>query len=291
MTRLAVAGTLFAMHPAYLDAWLKQSAIEAMLPESIQQLAAAFGRGPAEAANPDPIREGATAIVPVRGLLGPTGMGARTETNILAERIRSLAADPKVGAIVLDIQSPGGYVFGTQEAGDAIFEARSAKPVVAVANTYAYSAAYWLASQCSAFFATPSGEVGSVGVRLAHSDQSEFENKIGIKTTLIASHPDKISAHPYAPLADVDLQELQALVDDSNVKFIAAIARGRGMTASQVPGVHGSGKSFSAEKATTNGAIDGVMTLRDVVAKYSSSRARLSLMKRQAAARGAAALI
>ncbi|MDP3550617.1 MAG: S49 family peptidase [Novosphingobium sp.] len=283
MTRLAVAGTLFAMHPAYLDAWLKQNTLEAIMPTSVQQLVAAFGRGPAEAANPDPIREGATAIVPIRGMIGPVGMGARTETNVLAERIRSLAADPKIGAIVLDIHSPGGYVFGTQEAGDAIYEARASKPVVAVANTYAYSAAHWLATQASAFFATPSGEVGSVGVRSGHVDQSGLEEKLGLKTTLIASHPDKIAGHSYGPLADEDRAWLQALVDEYNGNFVAAIARGRGISVAQVANIHGTGKTFSATKAAANGTIDGVMTLRDVVAKYSSSRARLSLMKRQAA--------
>lgn len=283
MTRLAVAGTLFAMHPAYLDVWLKQNTLEAMMPTSVQQLVAAFGRGPAEAANPDPIREGATAIVPIRGMIGPAGMGARTESNVLADRIRSLADDPKIGAIVLDIQSPGGYVFGTQEAGDAIFEARSAKPVVAVANTYAYSAAHWLATQASAFYATPSGEVGSVGVRSGHVDQSGFEEKLGLKTTLIASHPDKIAGHGFAPLADEDRAELQAFVDEYNAKFVAAIARGRGITASQVGAIHGTGKTFSADKAASRGTIDGVMSLRDVVAKYGSSRNRLSLMRRQAA--------
>lgn len=291
MTRLAVAGTLFAMHPAYLDVWLKQNTLEAIMPTSLQQLVAAFGRGPAEAANPDPIREGATAIVPIRGMIGPAGMGARTESNVLADRIRTLADDPKIGAIVLDIQSPGGYVFGTQEAGDAIFEARSAKPVVAVANTYAYSAAHWLATQASAFYATPSGEVGSVGVRSGHVDQSGLEEKLGLKTTLIASHPDKIAGHGFAPLADEDRAELQAFVDEYNTKFVAAIARGRGIPASQVSSVHGTGKTFSADKAAARGTIDGVMTLRDVVAKYGSSRNRLSLMRRQAAVSEALASI
>lgn len=275
---------LWAMHPGYLDAMFKRQTIEAMLPDAIRALAS-FGKEAAREA--DPIREGATVIVPIRGALSPRGEYGGTPTAKFADRMREYAADPKIGAIVLDIQSPGGLVWGTQEAGDAVYGARQAKPVVAVANPYAFSAAYWIGSQASAFYATNSGEVGSVGVRGGHVDQSGFEEKIGFKTTLIASSPEKIAAHPYAPLSEDDRAEIQAQVDEMNEAFTAAIARGRGMAASAVAGIHGSGKTFSAAKATASGAIDGVMTLRDVVAKYGSSRSRLALMRRQAQIRRA----
>lgn len=280
---------LWAMHPAFLDAVLKRGTLEAILPEALQKIAGMAG--PQEAKAADPIREGATVIVPVRGTLAPQGVisGVVTPTDVLAARMREFAADPKIGAIILDIRSPGGLVYGTAEAGDAIFEARQAKPVIAVANPYSFSAAYWLGAQAQAFYCSTSGEVGSVGVRSGHTDMSGFEDKIGMKTTLIASSPDKIAGHPYAPLSDEDRAEIQASVDESNQAFIAAIARGRGMKAADVPGVHGSGRVFSAAAATAAGAIDGVMTLREVVAKYSSSRSRLDLMRRRAAVSAAAA--
>jgi signal peptide peptidase SppA len=274
---------LFAMHPAFLDSWIRTGMAERLTAHSVSAPEAsvvAAARG-----NPDPIREGATVVIPIRGMLGPTGLGRpTTATDVLAERVRGFAADPKVGAIVLDVQSPGGYVFGTQEAGDAIFEARASKPVVAVANQFAFSAAHWLASQASEFWATPSGEVGSVGVRAAHLDASGFEERIGFKTTLIASHPDKISGHPFAPLSEADLAEIQMGVDESNTEFVAAIARGRGIKVGDVAAIHGTGKTFSAKRALGSGAIDGIATLREVVGKLGSSRSRLALMRRNAAA-------
>lgn len=284
MNRHLASSALFAMHPDYLSAFLAQGSIEALLPDALRSLAAAFAGGEAAKTNADPIREGATAIVPVRGLLGPSAMGRfQTPTDVFANRMRELAADPKVGAIVLDIASPGGYVYGTSEAGDAIFEARQAKPVVAVANPFCFSAAHWLATQASAFYASPSAEVGSVGVRSGHVDMSGFEDKIGMKTTLIASDPDKVAGHPYAPLSEEDRAAIQEGVDESNQAFLTAIARGRGMKAADVPAVHGKGATFSASRAAALGVTDGVATLRDVVAKYGSSRARLGLMRRQAA--------
>lgn len=286
MDRLFASSALWAMHPEFLAAMLAQGTVEALLPDSLKRLASALG-GADQAAGKggDPIRDGATAILPIRGVLGPSSYSSmfRTFTDKLADRMRELGADPKVGAIVLDIASPGGLVWGTEEAGDAIFEARQLKPVIAVASPFTFSAAHWLATQASAFYASPSSDVGSVGVRSGHVDQSGLEEKLGLKTTLIASDPDKIAGHPYAPLSDEDRATIQAGVNENNEKFVAAIARGRGIAPSAVPAIHGKGATFSAAKAQELGITDGTMTLRDVVAKYGSSRARLKLMRDQAA--------
>jgi len=283
MDQFMASSALWAMHPTFLAAALKQSGVEALLPDALRAFAGSLG-GQQAAKSADPIREGSTFILPITGMLAPRGLSGTTYYDTIADRVREAAADTKIGAIVLAIRSPGGYVWGCAEAGDAIFEAREAKPVIAVADPYCFSAAYWQATQCSAFFCTQSGEVGSVGVRSGHTDMSGFEEKIGMKTTLIASSPDKIAGNSHAPLDDEHRAEVQAAVDESNVAFAAAIARGRGMKASDVAAVHGTGKTFSASRALANGAIDGISTLREVVAKYNTGRARLSLMRRQAAA-------
>lgn len=282
MIEMASARTLWAMHPDHLGDLMKRGSLDAMLPDSLRALAALAGGGQQARAVADPVRDGATLVVPLNGPLSPKGSYGGTSTERFADQIRAAAADSKIGAIIINAMSPGGWVFGTQEAGDAVFEARQAKPIVAIANPYTYSAAYWIACQASAFFCTPSGEVGNVGVRGGHVDMSGFEDKIGMKTTLIASSPEKIAAHPYAPLSDEDRAEIQSSIDESNLAFAAAIARGRGIKASEVEAIHGAGRTFSAAKAAASGAIDGVMTLRDVVAKYGSSRARLGLMRQRA---------
>jgi len=290
MNQFMASSALWAMHPTFLEAALKQSGVEALLPDALRAFAGSLS-GQQAAKPADPIREGSTFILPITGMLAPRGLGGSTYYDTIADRVREAAADTKIGAIVLAIRSPGGYVWGCAEAGNAIFEARDAKPVIAVADPYCFSAAYWLATQGSAFFCTQSGEVGSVGVRSGHTDMSGFEDKIGMKTTLIASSPDKIAGNSHAPLDDDHRADVQAAVDESNVAFAAAIARGRGMKASDVAAVHGTGKTFSASRALANGAIDGISTLREVVAKYNTGRARLSLMRRQAAAMEMAAAI
>jgi len=281
MFEAAGARTLWAMHPTYLTDLLRSSSFEALLPEALRGLAALTA--PQQARAPvDPIRDGATLIIPLNGPVSPKGSYGGTSTERFADQVRAAASDDKVGATIVAISSPGGMVWGTEEAGDAVFEHRQSKPIIAVASPYSFSAAHWIGSQASAYYASTSADVGSVGVRTGHVDTSGFEEKIGMKTTLLASSPKKIAGHPYGPLTEEDRADIEADILETNARFVAAIARGRGMPASQVPGVHGEGQTFSAARAAASGMIDGVMPLRDVIAKYGASRTRLALMRRRA---------
>lgn len=278
------ASMQWAMHPTVLAEVLRRSALETVLPDVLRRLAASFSGGMGAAKMVEPVREGALFVLPVAGILAPRGMlRGGTSYEAIADAVREAASDERIGTIVLDVRSPGGTVWGCQEAADAIYQARAVKPVIAVANPYCFSAAYWLSTQASKFYSTTSGEVGSVGVRSGHTDMSGFEAKIGIKTTLIGSHADKIAAHPHAPLSGDDRAEIQLGVDESNRRFMLAIARGRGMRFGDVAPVHGTGKTYSACRAQARGAIDGVATLRDAITRHASPQSRLAMMRRQAA--------
>lgn len=275
------AVSLWALPPEMIAEVLRRQSVAGLLPEALRALSGTSAKAPA-----DPVRDGGTMVIPVQGVVTPKGYYGGTSLERLGDQVRAAAADDKVGVIVLNIYSPGGSVYGTQEAADAIFEARAVKPVVAVANPLAASAAYWLGSQASAFYASPSADVGSVGVYAGHTDESGFEEKIGMKTTLIASDdsPKKVAGNPYEPLSDEARADVQASVNESMAAFVAAIARGRGVPAAKVLKDFGHGDVLSAPRALSAGMIDGVMTLRDVVAKYGSSRNRLALMRRRAEA-------
>lgn len=281
MTDMIGPRTLWAMHPEAMTALIARENFSAMLPAGLAGFLA--GAAPVAAKPADPVRDGGTFVMSLSGPLSPMGSWGGTSTEKFAGQIRDAAADDRIGAIVLKIMSPGGLVWGTKEVGDAVFEARQSKPVIAVADKYSFSAAHWIATQASAYYVTGSGQVGSVGVRGGHVDMSGFEDKIGMKTTLIASDPKKIAGHPYAPLSEEDRAEIQAEIDEMNVEFSAAIARGRGIKAADVAGIHGTGEIFSAKRACAAGICDGEMTLRDVIIKYGSSRTRLSVMRQRAA--------
>src|SRR6202043_3845971 len=130
----------------------------------------------------------------------------------LASTIRQAAADPSIAAIVLDVDSPGGQGYGIEELGNAIYEARAAKPIAAVANSLAASAAYWAASQATEFYAAPGAEVGSIGVYTMHVDYSEALKKEGISVSYISAGRYKVEGNPYAPLDDAARAAVQISV-------------------------------------------------------------------------------
>jgi capsid assembly protease len=178
--------------------------------------------------------------------------------------------DSDIGAIVLDVDSPGGTVSGGIEAADAIYRARAVKPIIAVANTQAASAAYWLASQASELYVTPSGTVGSVGVYMLHEDESGWLEKAGLKMTYVHAGEYKVEGNSYEPLGEAARAEMQAWVDACRTQFIAAVARGRGTSPEAVLDLYGKGRLLRAEDARSVGMVDGIATLDDVIARLAA---------------------
>jgi ClpP class serine protease len=123
-------------------------------------------------------KDGVIAVLPVTGVLMQRmniidESSGGTSTEILTQRFRSLMGDPNVKAVVLDVDSPGGGVFGTQEFADEIYASRGIKPIIAQVNSMAASAAYWIASQADEIVVTPGGQAGSIGVYTVHEDISK----------------------------------------------------------------------------------------------------------------------
>jgi hypothetical protein len=137
---------------------------------------------------------------------------------------------------------------------------------VAVANTEAMSAAYWLASQADRFFASPSARVGSIGVLSTHEDRSVKAEHDGIKTTIIHAGKFKAEGSPFAPLSEGAKAHLQALVDSMYAMFLKDVSLGRGVKASAVEDNFGQGRFFDAQGALDRGMIDGIATIDEVIA-------------------------
>jgi ClpP class serine protease len=122
-------------------------------------------------------------------------------TLLLSQIMGRLAADPQIETIVLDIDTPGGMVTGTQEAADAVFAARRKKRVIGLVNPLCASAGYWIASQCSEIVGVPSADIGSIGVFMCHYDCSAMLADAGIKPTYIFAGEYKTEGNSSEPLA------------------------------------------------------------------------------------------
>lgn len=220
---------------------------------------------------------GTVAVIPIHGMITHRGsifsffMGG-TSTEGLTQQVREAANDPNVSAIVLDIDSPGGDVDGVDELAAEIYAARKMKPITAVANCLCASAAYYLASQASEVYASPSSLTGSVGVYTVHEDDSEMLDQVGIKLTVIKFGENKAEGNPYEPLSASARAHLQEMIDAAGEQFEKAVARGRGLKQEEVHKKFGQGRVFGADKAVRLGMADKVGTLDDALAKHGARR-------------------
>lgn len=138
-------------------------------------------------------------------------------------------ADPEVHTIVFDHNSPGGMVAGNFELAEHVASYRDQKKIVAVANDYAFSASYSLASAASEIVMTRSGGVGSVGVVTMHVDYSGALDKAGVKVTFIFAGKHKVEGNPYEKLPEAAKARIQDRIDRLYGEFVGLVAANRGM--------------------------------------------------------------
>lgn len=189
-----------------------------------------------------------------------------TSTDTFGKLFDMAVKEPNIGAIVLDIDSPGGSVYGVQELSDRIFRARADDTkVIAVANSMVASAAYWIGSAADELVVTTGGEVGSIGVVAVHTEYSELEKKEGVKSTIIKAGKYKYEGNDIEPLSKEAREGIQKRVDGRYEQFLDAVARNRGTTAEKVKRDYGEGRMVFARDAVSRGMADRVATLDEVL--------------------------
>lgn len=240
-------------------------------PEEVQALA-----GDSAAA---PSSKGATAILSLRGVISHRagGMqessgGASVERFI--SQFRAVMTNDAIGAVIIDVDSPGGTVAGVQEIVAEMMALRGKKPVVAVANSLMASAAYWIAAAADEIVSIPSGTVGSIGVFTAHQDLSAALEQQGVKVTLISAGKFKTEGNPFEALSDDARAIIQARVDKAYNQFASDVAAGRGVSVSDVKGGFGQGRAVSSAEAKAAGMIDRIATLDQTIVRLSTHQGR-----------------
>lgn len=226
-------------------------------------LLAAQGSNPSQSSRS---RAGNVAVLPLYGTITPKAnlmseMSGGTSLDKFMGWFRAALADPSIRSIVLDVNSPGGSVYGVQEAADEIFKARGVKPITAFVSALSASAAYWLATQADEMILTPSGEVGSIGVFMAYADESESLKQQGVKVDIIRAGKFKNELSGVEPMSDEARANLQARANEYYDTFAKAVARGRGVTPTTVRDGFGQGRVVSASSALQQGMVDRVATM------------------------------
>lgn len=189
--------------------------------------------------------------------------------DALSAELRHAAADDSVRAIVLWLDTPGGVVTGLPEIAAQIRAIDAVKPVVAFTDSLCASAGYWMASACRAIYATPSADVGSIGVYCALIDYSAAYAKEGLKAEVFTTGAFKALGFPGTSLTDEQRVHLQQGVDATFALFSAdVLARRPGVSKESMQG-----QCFMGAEALAAGLVDAVVAdLAEVVADLAAAQ-------------------
>ncbi|CAI2538311.1 S49 family peptidase [Serratia liquefaciens] len=238
------------------------------------------------------VESGVVAVIPVHGMLvARRGQITETCTELTSyERIRSqlYAAlnDNSVSEIVLDINSGGGMVSGCKELADYIFQSRSIKPITAIVNYSAYSAAYFIASACGHIVLSQTSGVGSIGVIMEHMEMSRWEDQVGLTFTTFYRGDFKNTGSPHEKLSDAARTEIDQMIDSAYELFTNSVAEYRGMKLQAV--IDTQARCFTGAAGVAAGLADELAdpqsAINAIAAKYHQPKARQSRIQMRAAA-------
>lgn len=214
------------------------------------------------------------AVIPIHGTLVRRASGLEALSGLasytdIASDLDAARADPSTAAILLDIDSPGGEAGGVFDLADRIRAASQSKPVWAVANDAAFSAAYALASGAQRLFVSRTGGVGSIGVIAMHVDQSMRDAQAGVRYTAVYAGARKNDLNPHAPISDAAQAFLQTEVDRIYTLFTESVAAHRGLSVEAVRATEAG--LFFGPDAVAAGLADAVGGFDDALAQLADS--------------------
>ena len=215
------------------------------------------------------IRNG-VAILPMQGPLFRyanlfTAISGATSYDMLARDFAAAVDNPKVTAILLNIDSPGGEANGVSEFADQIAAARGKKPIVAYVGGLGASAAYWLASAADEIVISDTSLLGSIGTVMSVTDSRERDAKAGVKRYEVVSSQSPFKRTDIA--TDEGRTRMQGLVDSLSDVFVSKVASNRGIDAETVLKNYGQGDVLVGQAAVNAGLADRIGSFEGVLAE------------------------
>lgn len=211
------------------------------------------------------------AVITVEGTLVNRGDWIGADSGLvsyegLEAQVMLALNDANVRSIVLDLDSPGGEATGMYAIAEKIRAARQTKPIVALVNDMAASAAYGIASQANRIVVSPTSVVGSIGVVLLHLDRSKQYEFAGVAPTLIFAGAHKVDGNAFEPLSAEVKADLQAEVQTFYDRFVEIVALGRGARLTEKQARQTEARTYIGAAGIEEGLADHLGTLSDAIA-------------------------
>lgn len=211
------------------------------------------------------------AVLPVLGTLvrrssyisAFSGLASYHDIEAMAEQA---FADPQVSAVLLEIDSSGGEAGGVFDLAQRLraLSKTSGKPLWAIADEAALSAAYAIACAADRVWLTRTAEVGSIGVVAVHVDESVADAKAGLNYTFLHAGAHKVDGHPHAPLPEPVAADIQTDIEQLHDQFIALVAGFRRLTPEAIRDTEA--RVYRGESAIQVGLADQIGTRSEAIA-------------------------
>ncbi len=210
------------------------------------------------------------AVIPVLGTLvrrssylgAASGLTSYHDIEATAE---AAFADPEVRAVLLEIDSSGGEAGGVFDLAQRLraLSQTSGKPLWAIADEAALSAAYAIACAADRLWLTRTAEVGSIGVVAVHVDESVADAKAGLNYTFLHAGAHKVDGHPHAPLSATVAADIQADIEQLHEQFIALVAGFRRLPPEAIRDTEA--RVYRGEAALQTGLADQIGTRAEAI--------------------------
>lgn len=231
------------------------------------------------------------AIIDVSGVISGGGEGegffdSDSTVVSLSKKLHRAGEDPRVKAVILRIDSPGGGVNASDTMHREVVRFREEYnvPVYASMQTLAASGGFYVAMGCDHVYAHPTTVTGSIGVISVFPGASGLMDKIGFRMNALTTGKYKDSGAFYRDFTAEDRAYYQAIIDNMYARFIGVVEANRtNLTHEQVLEL-ADGRVYTADQALEAGLIDGIKYLDemvDLVAKEQKLRnPRVVILKR-----------
>jgi len=212
-------------------------------------------------------QDGNIAVVMASGAIMD---GEETPGNVggdtTAAQIRDARLDPKIKAIILRVNSPGGSVTASEAIREELAAAQAAgKPIVVSMGGMAASGGYWISTPASYIVANPSTLTGSIGIFGVINTLENSLDSIGVHTDGVATSPLADISTTKALPTEVQ-QMMQLTIENGYRNFVGLVAKSRHKTPEQIDAI-AQGHVWTGSDAKANGLVDALGDFDDAVKK------------------------
>jgi len=216
----------------------------------------------------------AVALIYADGMIvdgdgGDSMFGSTVGSESMRRALRMADRDPRIKAVVLRIDSPGGSAIASEAMWQAARRLAKNKPLIVSVGHMAASGGYYLATAGDRIFADPTAIVGSIGVVGGKIVYKDLLDKLGIRQQAFTrgANADLFSSdHPFT---DAQRKIVTDMMKDTYDLFTARVLAMRGKQIRDIDKV-ARGRIFIASQALKLGLVDELGGLQAAIAHAAS---------------------